>query len=140
MEEIDRNDSIQKLIFCDPSDIEFKVMNEMSDTLCFLPVVDGKKIDDRYVSFKAKKVNVGGKESYCIHIDVNEELRRLGIAFKLCVALILDGYSICYLVKDTLPLSIKELWKKLGKTSGICVQVLKDEQGNKIGIEAHSEV
>ena len=139
LEEIDKNDSIQKLIFCEPSDIEFEVSNDVpggTPIFRLTPVVDGKKITSKYLNFTAEEVKVNEEQYYQLHIDVNEELRRLGIAYKLYVAFILQDYPVCSLFKDR-NLAISGLWAKIANEPEIVVDDLTDENGNKIGITAY---
>ena len=84
LEEIDKNDSIQKLIFCGPSDIEFEVSDEIPagapvNAHVLKAFVCGKEIDSLYLDLSFDEVNVNGELYYQLFIDVNEELRRLGI-------------------------------------------------------------
>ena len=159
LEEIDKNDSIQKLIFCDPSDIKFEVSNEVPDGVSvsrrlyhLTPVIDGKEIDGRYLNFLAEEVKINGKQYYQLHINVNKEIRRLGIAYKLYLAFILEDYPVCSLYKNRVSSfysenlsevsndeAISSLWAKIAGEPGIVVEDLIDKNGNKIGIFAWHE-
>ena len=157
IEEIDRNDSIQKLIFCEPSDIEFEVSDEVPDGIPvsrglfrLTPVIDGKEIGGQYLNFLAEEVKIAGHGiMYQLHINVNEELRRLGIAYKLYVAFILQDYPVCSLFSNRTAAFYSEkgknipsddaiggLWEKIANTPNITVEDLTDRDGNKIGIMA----
>ena len=107
-EEIDRNDSIQKLIFADPSEIEFEEDDSVIPTgvpvsrgYCrLIPVIDGKKIDEKYVKFSAEEIRIKNSVIYQLHIYIDYGIRRLGIAEKLYTAFILQGYPACSLYSN----------------------------------------
>ena len=156
LEEIDKNDSIQKLVFCDPSDIKFEVSNEVpagvsvSRGLYHLtPVINGKEIDGKYLNFLAEEVKINGKQYYQLHINVNKEIRRLGIAYKLYLAFLLEDYPVCSLFKNrsssfysenldyiSSDSAIDGLWAKIANDPRIIVEDLIDKNGNKVGIFA----
>lgn len=159
LEEIDKNDSIQKLIFTNPSDIQFEVSNEVPAGISvsrnifhLTPVIDGKEIEGRYVNFLAEEVKVGGELYYQLHINVNKDIRRLGIAYKLYMAFILQDYPVCSLFKNRVSSfygenwsevssdsAISGLWAKIANEPGIVVDDLIDKNGNKVGIKAYHE-
>jgi hypothetical protein len=159
LEEIDKNDSIQKLIFCNPSDIQFEVSNEIpagvsvSRNLFHLtPVIDGKEIDGKFLNFLAEEVKINGEQYYQLHINVNKEIRRLGIAYKLYLAFLLQDYPVCSLFKNRVSSfydenwsenqsdsAISGLWAKIANEPGIVVDDLIDKNGNKVGIKAYHE-
>ena len=156
LEEIDKNDTIQKLIFCEPSDIEFEVASAVPNGVSVgrgifqvIPVIDGKEVGTRYVSFLAEEVNVNGENWYQLHIRINEDLRRMGIAYKLYMAFILQDYPVCSLFKNragtfysendaSIPSdsAIGGLWNKIASNPSVQVDDLYDRSGNKIGIKA----
>ena len=138
LEEVDKNDTIQKLIFCNPYDIEFKVSRSNIDLPVLIPIIGGKEINERYVKVSFEEIHPDNNTHYVLHIEVNPKLRRLGIAYKIYLSLILKDYPICNLY----PLSeeIKKLWLKLANESGIVVSDLINKDGNKIGIEAYLDV
>ena len=143
LEEIDKNDSIQKLIFCDPSDIEFEVSDEIPagapvNTHTLKIIVNGKEIDSSYLSLLFKEVNVDGELYYQLYVNVNEDLRRLGIAYKIYLSFILKDYPVCLLFDDSTE-EIMSLWAKLANEPNIIVDDLVDEDGNKIGYKAYCE-
>ena len=155
-EEIDKNDSIQKLIFANPSDIDF----EEDDTVIpsgipvsrgycrLIPVVDGKKISEKYVRLTAEEVRIKEHVVYQLHIYVDYNIRRLGIAEKLYTAFILQGYPVCSLFvnrassfyKDSgseVPsdAAINNLWEKLAQNPQISVKPIR-YMGKEVGVLA----
>ena len=143
LEEIDKNDSIQKLIFCDPSDIKFEVSDEIPagapvNTHTLKVFVNGKEIDSSYLSLLFKEVNVDGELYYQLYTNVNKDLRRLGIAYKIYLSFILKDYPVYLLFEDSTE-EIMSLWAKLANEPNIIVDDLVDENGNKIGYKAYCE-
>ena len=143
LEEIDKNDSIQKLIFCDPSDIEFDVSDEIPagapvNAHVLKAFVCGKEIDSLYLDLSFDEVNVNGELYYQLFIDVNEELRRLGIAYKVYLSFVFKDYPVCLLFENATE-EIMSLWAKLANEPNIIVDDLVDEDGNKIGYKAYCE-
>ena len=153
-EEIDRNDSIQKLIFADASEITFEEDDNVipsgvpvSRGYCrLIPIIDGKKIDEKYVRFTAEEISIKGKIIYQLHIYVDYNIRRLGIAEKLYTAFILQGYPACSLninrtssfYKDAnseikSDVAIDNLWNKLAKNPHILVKPI-NYNGKQIGV------
>lgn len=148
-EEIDRNDTAQKLALCKPEDITFKETDESygkGEIFRVVPVIDGKEIDDAYVSLLVENINISDRKYYQLHIKVNESLRNLGIAYKIYVAFIKQGHQVCSFFKNrersfysdkTTNDSIPALWKKISDTEGIKIRKINDKKGNNIGIIAH---
>lgn len=153
-EEVDRNDSIQKLIFADPSEIEFEEDDSVIPTgvpvsrgYCrLIPVIGGKKIDERYVKFSAEEIRVKNTVIYQLHIYVDYSIRRLGIAEKLYTAFILQGYPACSLYTNRASsfykdagseiksdAAIENLWNKLAQNPHISVKPMK-YNGKQIGV------
>ena len=153
-EEIDRNDSIQKLIFADPSEIKFEEDDcvvpagvPVSRGYCrLIPVIDGKKIDEKYVKFTAEEIRVKNHAIYQLHIYVDYTIRRLGIAEKLYTAFILQGYPACSLYCNRASSfyrdngsevksdeAIDNLWNKLAQNPQISVKPMK-YNGEQIGV------
>ena len=150
LEEIDKNDSIQKLVFCDPSDIKFDVSNEIRAGASvnggfyrLTPIIDGKEIDGKFLDFLAEGIVIDGEQYYQLYINVNKEIRRLGIAYKLYLAFIMQDYPVCSLYKNRTgsfsDSAINGLWAKIANEPGIIIDDLLDENGNKIGIKAYCE-
>ena len=157
-EEIDKNDSIQKLIFADTSDIEFVEDDSVipsgipvSRGYCrLIPVIDGKEISEQFVRFSAEEVRYNGKTIYQLHIYVAPEIRRLGVAEKLYTAFILQGYPACSLYTNRTSSFYKEagsdvksdeaienLWNKIAQHPGIAVLPMTrgDKQIGVIGLK-----
>ena len=147
-EEIEKNDTIQKLIFCEPSDITFDITDELSDgkhlggdLFRITPVVGGKRIGSDYLSLLGEKVGLDDGDYFQLYINVNPDIRRLGIANKLYTSFINQGNSICSLFKNVVEDNPKEhaisnLWKKISTTPEINVEEIVDEEGNVIGLSA----
>ena len=142
MEEIDKNDSIQKLIFSEPSSIKFVATNDVPDNVSvsnkayrITPVIDGKKIDSKFVELFAIPKVIGNEEYFQILINVSSEIRRLGIAEKLLTSFIMNGYSVCYLFDGT-DIAMSNLWKKVSKDGRIKVSGLYNKGGELIGVKA----
>lgn len=138
LEEIDKNDSIQKLIFCEPSDIVFKgpISDGGIDLPILIPIVDGKQIGTDFLKISIEEIHPDGETYYQPHIEISPELRRLGIAYKIYLSLILKDYPICNI--SSIP-EIKALWTKLANEPGIIIDDLVDENGNKIGLKAYCD-
>lgn len=144
MEEIDKNDSIQKLIFSEPSSIKFVATNEVPDGMtvhgsCYrlTPIVDGKKIEDRFVSLFANPITINDERYFRLYIDVDPEIRRLGIAEKLYTSFLMQGHPICYLCSnrnDNRP--FLNLFKKLGSNSSFDVECMYNKEKKLIGVKA----
>ena len=142
LEEIDKNDSIQKLIFCEPSDIKFNVSD--GEGYCMLmPVIDGKIIGQDYLKIVVNEVNIGKDRYYQLGLDVNKDLRRLGIAYKIYAAFVLQDYPLCELFEEGTGsfanAAISGLWAKIANEPGIIIDDLVDENGNKIGLKAYCD-
>lgn len=157
LEEIKKNDLIQKLIFADPEKIDFEAESaipagvSVSRGMYYVkPIIDGTEIPTEYVKLMAEEVKVNGNEYYQLHIYVNPELRRLGIALKLYTAFIKQGYSICSLYSNRTASfykdndstndsdsAIENMWNKIASESGAKVEELTNNKGEKIGVAAH---
>ena len=139
-EEIDRNDSIQKLLFTEPSEIKFEKEDSVSSTGSpvsrLIPVIDGKKIGENQVKLSADEIKVKNTVMYQLHIDVNYNIRRLGVAEKLYTAFILQGNPVCSLSNNRESSeAIENLWKKLSQNPEISVKPMK-YNGKEVGIIA----
>lgn len=135
-EEVDKNDSIQKLLFADMSAIQFQKVADMSaKSYSLIPVINGKKISDKQVKLTAEEIKVKDKTLYQLHIDVNYNIRRLGIAEKLFTAFILQGNPVCTMFSDMGESAniMKGLWKKLEQNPQISVKKMK-YNGKEVGI------
>lgn len=158
-EEINKNDSIQKLIFSNPSEIKFEVSDEAPSGIPtsralyrLTPVIDGKEIDGQFVNFLAEEVNLGGETFYQLHINVDYDIRRLGIAEKLYTAFLTQGYPVCSLLSNRTASfyseqgqtveddsAIENLWNKLKQNSEFEVDDVSDANGNVIGLIAYKK-
>ena len=137
-EEIDRNDSIQKLLFTEPSEIKFEkkdcVSSAGTHVIRLIPVINGKKISEKQVKLSAEEIKVKNTVMYQLDIDVNYNIRRLGVAEKLYTAFILQGNPVCSLNnKRESSEIIENLWKKLARNPDISVKPMK-YNGKEIGI------
>ena len=155
-EEINKNDTIQKLIFADASEITFEVDDSViprgipvSRGYCrLIPIIDGKKIEEKYVKFSAEEVPIKNIVAYQLHIYVDYSIRRLGIAEKLYTAFILQGYPACSLYTNRTASfysdagsenkndnAIENLWQKISNNP--LIRVLPIKTNNKqIGVIA----
>lgn len=154
-EEIDKNDTIQKLISADSSSIDFEAEETMGGIskrhhlYQIYPIIDGKRITTEYVSLLGEPINLDGDDWYQLHIRVNENIRRYGIAYKLYTAFIEQGYPICSLfsnragnfykqqgVGQESDNAIDNLWNKIKNTPGVKTDdIVRD--GRVIGIKAY---
>ena len=109
-------------------------------------ICDGVAIPTELVYFRAESVYIKGKLFYQLHINVNEKLRRKGIAFKLYQAFIcLFGNAISLYNNRSASFyqnnnsattndeAIGNLWSKLKSCPNIIVKKIKNKQGENIG-------
>lgn len=136
LEEVDKNDSIQKLILSAPEDIKFDIQKDMSNN-GVLPVelkINNKNITDKYIKLSLKQVKINGELFYHINIWVNDELRRMGIAYKVCYSFIKEGNPVCNIEKYSNN-ETNKLWDKLSQDTNLEVEDVKDKNGKKIGVK-----
>lgn len=98
MEEIDRNDTIQKLLDADPSKISFDTEDIDADTYQIYPLIENKRVGKEFVDFKlyAQLNKCDNKLYYFPSVEVAEEYRSMGIAFNIIYACILQGLNIAF--------------------------------------------
>jgi len=130
-EEINKNDSIQKLIFSNPSDVSFDVSG-VQGKFKLTPVIGGKKIGDDFITLTADEVNIGGGTAYQLHIKIDKGLRRLNIAEKIYTAFIMQGYPVCSNKKYHNNKAVEGLWKKLKNNPLIHIEEL--ETNGNLGV------
>lgn len=149
--------SVEILAQINPLDITFDVSSAMPSwyngkkmIYQLIPVVQGKAfLPQDGVNFRAEDVTVNGQGYYQTHIDIAQEYRRMGIAFNLYKAFILQGYPACSLFKNRTASfnrenntissndnAIPSLWRKLSTTSGISVEPLYNKHEKQIGVKA----
>lgn len=142
------NDRIKQLLIqCSWQDIDFDE-REMTDKFYNeILVINGTAIPTSYVKFWSEDVFVNGQYNSQVHIQIREDLRRNGIAYKVYRAFIhFNGYA-CSLFKNRTATfysehnatnqddaAIGNLWQKLSQE--VKVTPLYDENGNQIGVEA----
>ena len=103
------------------------------------------------INLLAEEVIVNGKQYYQLHINVREDLRQNGLAFKLYQSFIMQGYPTCSLYKNRTATfnsennvksvnddTIVNLWNKLAN-SGVNVEPLMNRNGDEIGVYATME-
>lgn len=135
-EEIDKNDSIQKLLFTnDFSKITFNDDEDGNGVHHFTPVVDGKKITDKFVKLTAEEVKVKNTILYAVDIEIGYEIRRLGIAERILTALILSGKPICSFYNKADSKLLKGLMGKLKQNKSLKVNTFK-YNGEEVGFIA----
>lgn len=157
-EEITKNDKIQKLIFSTPAEISFEVENEIPSSIPtnkklfrLTPVINGYEYDNKFVNLLAEEVKFGDDTVYQLHINVNQNFRRLGIAEKLYTAFILEGYPVCSLYKNRTSTffaangeekpgdeAIGNLWSKLSANPLIHTEDINID-GKSIGVLAYKK-
>ena len=123
-EEIDKNDSIQKLLFTDPAEIEFEKVGAGNGSCQFLPVVDGKKITGKFVVLTGEEVKIKNVTFYNLKIEVSFNIRNLGVAAKLFTAFILNYGPVCSFYKDGEEF-VKALWNRIKKEGLVDVKTFK---------------
>ena len=153
-EEIDKNDTIQKLLSASPSNIDFEAeeilggISKRHQMYQIYPIVDGKRIPTEFVSLLGEPIDIDGEQWYQLHIRVNEQLRRYGIAYKLYTSFIQQGYPCCSLFVNragnfykqqgaalSSDSAIDNLWEKIKTTPGIETDdIVRD--GKVVGIKA----
>ena len=119
-EEVNKNDTIQKLLFTDADKVKF--IDDL-DGSRIIPVVDGKKIGDKFVKVDVVKVPYNDKELSQLNIEVEPGIRHLGIAEKLFEAFILSGKPACFIYGDE-GLNPDSLWGEIAKNTKIKVKRL----------------
>lgn len=152
---------LKLLVNCKVSDIDFEVeirnpkfdelipKNKQFQTLHV--IVKGIKIPTNIVDFYILiQENSNGEYIYQPNIEVDKELRRNGIAFKVYQAFIrLFGHATSYYInrkenayneldKNSKSTPINNLWQKLALQQGIHVNDIYDDNGNVIGQQAYS--
>lgn len=145
------------LISCSESDIDF-IPEEYDDIIPIIGggrqrcmyilhvTVNGIEIPTEYVYFRAE--GIPKADSFQLHINVDESIRRKGIAFKLYQAFIRINGSACSLLKNrtstfydenntSIPsdIAISGLWDKLDSLPNIEVIPLK-RKGEIVGFKA----
>lgn len=135
-EEIDKNDSIQKLLFTDPSEITFEKCDTDGDSCHYIPVVKGKKITDKFVTLTGEKVKVNNTVLYNLNIEVSYGIRNLGIAARLFTAFILNYGPVCSFYKDDEKF-VKSLWNRIKEEGLVKVKTFKydGEEAGLIGMK-----
>ena len=121
-EEVNKNDTIQKLLFTDADKVKF--IDDL-DGNRIVPVVDGKQIGDKFVKVEVIKVPYNDKELSQLNIEVEPDIRHLGIAEKLFEAFILGGKPACFIYGDE-GLIPDSLWGEIAKNDKIKVKRLKN--------------
>ena len=145
------------LISCSESDIDFipEEYNDIIPTIgggrqrCMYILhvtVNGVEIPTEYVYFRAE--GIPKADSFQLHINVDDSIRRKGIAFKLYQAFIRINGSACSLLKNrtatfydenntSIPsdIAIGGLWDKLGSLPNIEVIPLR-RKGEIVGFKA----
>ena len=122
-EEVDKNDSIQKLIFTNADDVEFK---KSADGIRVIPVVDGKEISNKFISIEDETIDYNGKKLHQLKINVNPQIRHLGIAQKMFEAFILRGFPTCFMYDINPELCVDSLWGEIMKNPKIRVKKLNN--------------
>lgn len=149
--------SVEILGQVNPLDITFDVASAMPSwyngrkmIYQLIPVVQGQAfLPQDGVNFRAEDVTVNGQGYYQTHIDISSQYRRMGIAFNLYKAFILQGYPACSLFKNRTATfnsangvssqndnAIPSLWRKLASTSGISVEPLYNKHEKQVGVKA----
>lgn len=153
----DNADIIQKLLTCTVDDIDF---NEEEYNLngITLPrgmwilhvLVNGTEVPTEYVYFRAEEMPK--LNSYQLHLNIDEKIRRNGIAFKLYQAFIKIFGSACSLFKNRAstfydengrPIpsdeAINKLWMKLSELPNIKLLNIVNFKKDVIGVKAISK-
>lgn len=163
---VNNNDNISdKLINCSIADIDFreeeyniKGVNLPRSMYVMHVLVNGEEVPTELVYFRAEQTDmlylspnqVGeGEYFFQIHINVDETLRRKGIAYKLYQAFVRIFGSCCSLFKNRASSfyydnnssiksdsAINNLWKKLSASPNIKVFDLFNKQGKHVGVAA----
>lgn len=153
LNEEEKNDIIQSLIFSKPEDISFKMADGTFGLpvsrryMVLTPVINGIEIPRGYVNLECEEYNVDDELFWQLHIRVGDEIQRLGIAEKLYTAFILNGNKVVSLFRNRAATfysdnnknissdsAIDGLWNKLSQNPKIQVYQLGDENGNVIGV------
>lgn len=153
----DNADIIQKLLTCTVDDIDF---NEEEYNLngITLPrgmwilhvLVNGTEVPTEYVYFRAEEMSK--LNSYQLHVNIDEKIRRNGIVFKLYQAFIKIFGSACSLFKNRAstfydengrPIpsdeAINKLWMKLSELPNIKLLNIVNFKKDVIGVKAISK-
>ena len=156
-DDIENELTVEILGQINPSEITFDVASAMPSwyngrkmIYQLIPVVQGKAfLPQDGVNFRAEDVTVNGQGYYQTHVDIAPQYRRMGIAFNLYKAFILQGYPACSLFKNRTATfygvhgvsnqndnAIPSLWRKLSSESGISVEPLYNKHEKQIGVKA----
>ena len=149
-------DYISLLTSCSENDIDFieEEYNDVTPSIgtkqrCMYimhVLINGIEIPTEYVYFRAE--GLPKANSFQLHINVDESIRRQGIAFKLYQAFIRIFGSACDLIKNRAAtfyqdnnasigsdIAIDGLWKKLSTLPNIQVVKLKNKNGEVVGVK-----
>lgn len=156
-DDIENELTVEILGQINPSEITFDVASAMPSwyngrkmIYQLIPVVQGKAfLPQDGINFRAEDVTVNGQGYYQTHVDIAPQYRRMGIAFNLYKAFILQGYPACSLFKNRTATfysvhgasnqndnAIPSLWRKLSSESGISVEPLYNKHEKQIGVKA----
>lgn len=155
-EEIYKNNLIQKIVFCKPEDITFKMYNGVPTGVpvnrqfnVLVPIIDGVEIPRDLIKLECEEYNVDDELFWQLHIEINNEIRRMGIAEKIYIAFIEKGNKVVSLFNNRAATFYKKhdsvkksdsaiggLWNKIKNYPNIQVYDLGDCNGNVIGITA----
>ena len=155
-EEINRNDLIQKLVFCKPEEISFKMYNGVPSGIpvsrqfnILIPVIDGVEIPRNLVKLECEEYNVDDELFWQLHVEINEKIRRMGIAEKMYVAFILKGNNVVDIFTNRVgtfysemgksvksDMAIGNMWSKIKNYPNIQIYDLGDGDGKIIGLTA----
>lgn len=154
-EEENNNDNlIQEIISCSVDDIDFREEEyniegiQLNTAMYIMHVlVKGIEIPTELIFFRAEGVEK--LNTFQLHINIDESLRRNGIAYKLYQAFINIFGSACSLFKNrastfydengskvSSDVAIDNLWKKLAQLPNIKVFNVKNKLGNVVGVKA----
>lgn len=138
--------TIEELRNVRPEEIEFDIdeaVNSTSITLNLsnryqiLPIINGKKINVEIINFQAEKRNVMGEELYQLHIEIKEQIRHIGLGFKLYYAFILTfGMAYCGYGRRLNNVEIPRIWEKLGQLPNVTTTKIIGNNNKEIGIKA----
>lgn len=99
MEEIDKNDSIQKLLFNDSGDISLIIENNNDKEIKIIIKVGKKEIDEKIVSIKLTKISLHNEDNnkdydvFDLKMFINDSICNFGIENKILSKIIEQGYS-----------------------------------------------
>lgn len=140
------NSSVDDIDFREEEyDIEGIQLNTAMYTMHVL--VNGIEIPTELINFRAEGIEK--LNTFQLHINIDESLRRNGIAYKLYQAFINIFGSACSLFKNrastfydengskvSSDVAIDNLWKKLAQLPNIKVFNVKNKLGNVVGVKA----